>query len=89
MTKSSPDIKEAYGKMKKEEKITEDDKNSDVKPSLKQKPLPLKFVNVAFLEEHGDRFWFFKTHVIPGKALFLLYSFFPLILSIFFKLGDL
>ena len=26
------------------------------------------FNNVAFLEEHGDRFWFFKTHVIPGKT---------------------
>jgi len=65
MSKSSPDVKEAYGKIKKEEKVNDDDKSSDVQPSPKRKPLPVKFNNVAFLEEHGDRFWFFKTHVIP------------------------
>lgn len=85
MTKSSPDMKEAYGKMKKEENVIEDNKTSDVKPSSRQKPLSLKFINVAFLEEHGDRFWFFKTHVIPGKALFLLLYSFPIV----FNLGDL
>lgn len=71
MSKSSPDVKEAYGKIKKEEKVNDDDKSSDVQPSPKRKPLPVKFNNVAFLEEHGDRFWFFKTHVIPGSAEFL------------------
>lgn len=64
VTKPTPDVKESYGKMKKEEKVTDDQKASDVKPS-KKPPLALKFQNVAFLEEHGDQFWFFKTHVIP------------------------
>ncbi|XP_078371026.1 PGAP2-interacting protein-like [Oculina patagonica] len=57
-TKSTPDVKEAYGKIKKEE-------NVNVQSSTKQKPLVVKFNNVAFVEEHGERFWFFKTHVIP------------------------
>ena len=68
MTASTPDVKEAYGKMKKEEKVSSDQKSSDGKPSPKKKALAVKFNNVAFLEEHGDRFWFFKTHVIPGKT---------------------
>ena len=71
MTKPTPDVKESYGKMKKEEKVTDDQKASDVKPS-KKPPLALKFQNVAFLEEHGDQFWFFKTHVIPGSCSVLL-----------------
>ena len=71
MTKTTPDVKEAYGKIKKEEKVDDDEKNSDVQPSPKRKPLAVKFNNVAFLEEHGDQFWFFKTHVIPGKSSFV------------------
>ena len=70
MTKTTPDVKEAYGKMKKEERVVDDEKSSD-KPSPKKKSLPVKFKNVAFLEEHGDRFWFFNSHVIPGKTEFL------------------
>ena len=65
-TKSTPDVKEAYGKIKKEEKVNDDEKHPGVQPSSKRKPLAVKFNNVAFLEEHGDRFWFFRTHVIPG-----------------------
>ena len=59
-------MKEAYGKIKKEESVN-DEKRADVQSSTKQKPFVVKFNNVAFLEEHGDRFWFFKTHVIPGN----------------------
>lgn len=66
-TKSEPDVKEAYGKIKKEESVNDDEKCPDVKWTTKQKPLVVKFNNVAFLEEHGDRFWFFRTHVIPGN----------------------
>ncbi len=55
-------MKEAYGKIKKEE-------NVNVQSSTKQKPLVVKFNNVAFVEEHGERFWFFKTHVIPGNSI--------------------
>ena len=83
MTKTTPDVKEAYGKMKKEEKVVDDEKCSD-KPSPKKKSLAVKFNNVAFLEEHGDRFCFFKTHVIPGKTEFLfsfLYILAPLFLD--------
>ena len=68
MTASTPDVKEAYGKMKKEEKASSDQKSSDGKSSPKKKAVAVKFNNVAFLEEHGARFWFFKTHVIPGKT---------------------
>ena len=68
MTASTPDVKEVYGKMKKEEKASSDQKSSDGKSSPKKKAVAVKFNNVAFLEEHGDRFWFFKTHVIPGKT---------------------
>lgn len=69
-TKSTPDVKEAYGKSKKEDSVNDDDKRSNVQfASTKQKPLVVKFNNVAFVEEHpGDRFWFFRTHVIPGTA---------------------
>ena len=59
-TKSTPDVKEAYGKIKKEENAKDGEKSSHGR-------LVTKFNNVAFLEEHGDRFWFFKTHVIPGN----------------------
>ena len=50
MTASTPDVKEAYGKMKKEEKASSDQKSSDGKPSPKKKSLAVKFNNVAFLE---------------------------------------
>lgn len=79
-TKSAPDVKEAYGKIKKEESVDEE-KRPDVQSSTKQKPLVVKFNSVAFLEEHGDRFWFFRTHVIPGnnvtgiKSPFCLFCF--------------
>ena len=66
MTKTTPNVKEEYGKIKKEEKVIDDQKSSDVKPS-KKTSVAVRFNNVAFLEEHGDQFWFFKTHVIPGK----------------------
>ena len=59
-------MNQEYGKIKKEEKVINDQKASDVKPS-KKTSVAVKFNNVAFLEEHGDQFWFFKTHVIPGK----------------------
>ncbi|KAM7440366.1 Protein cwh43 [Porites harrisoni] len=74
MTASTPDVKEAYGKMKKEEKASSDQKSSDGKSSPKKKALAVKFNNVAFLEEHGDRFWFFKTHVIPVLFCLLIAS---------------
>lgn len=70
-TKSTPDVKEAYGKIKKEENVTDDGKRPNVQSSAKQKPLVVKFNNVAFVEEHGERFWFFKTHVIPGNSIHL------------------
>ena len=65
-----PDVKESYGKIKKQESIN-DEKCTDVQASTKQKPLVVKFNNVAFLEEHGERFWFFRTHVIPGNKIIL------------------
>ena len=68
-TNSTPDVKEAYGKIKKEENVHEDEKPSDAQSDPKQKPLVMKFNNVAFLEEHGERFWFFRTHVIPGIVI--------------------
>ena len=71
MTKTTPDVKEAYGKIKKEEKVNDEQKGTSGKPSTKKKSVAVKFNNVAFLEEHGDRFWFFKTHVIPGKNVLI------------------
>ncbi len=44
----------------------------------------VKFNNVAFVEEHGERFWFFKTHVIPGNSnaiIKLLFLFFRVSLN--------
>ena len=69
-TKTAPDGKESYGKIKKQESVN-DEKHTDVQASTKQKPLVVKFNNVAFLEEHGERFWFFRTHVIPGNKIIL------------------
>ena len=66
-TKPTPDVKEAYGKIKKEENVN-DGKCSNAQSSSKQKLLVVKFNNVAFVEEHGERFWFFRTHVIPGNV---------------------
>ena len=66
-TKSTPDVKEAYGKMKKEENEKDDKNSSHGQLAPEQKSPVTKFNNVAFLEEHGDKFWFFKTHVIPGN----------------------
>ena len=74
-TKSVPDAKEAYGKIKKEESVNNDEKPPDVQSSTKQKPLVVKLNNVAFLEEHGDRFCFFRTHVIPGNRKFFFRCF--------------
>lgn len=71
MTKTTPNVKEEYGKIKKEEKVIDDQKSSDVKPS-KKTSVAVRFNNVAFLEEHGDQFWFFKTHVIPVLFYLLL-----------------
>lgn len=69
-TKTAPDVKEAYGKIKKQESVN-DEKHPDIQSSTKKKPLVVKFNNVAFLEEHGERFWFFGTHVIPGNKIML------------------
>ena len=69
-TKTAPDVKESYGKIKKQESVN-DEKCTDVQASTKQKPLVVKFNNVAFLEEHGERFWFFRTHVIPGNKIII------------------
>ena len=71
MTKTTPDVKEAYGKIKKEEKVNDEKTSTSRKPSTRKKSLTVKFKNVAFLVEHGDRFWFFKTHVIPGKTIII------------------
>ena len=64
-TKTAPDGKESYGQIKKQESAN-DEKHPDIQSSKKQKPFVVKFNNVAFIKEHGERFWFFRTRVIPG-----------------------
>ena len=64
-TKTAPDGKESYGKIKKQESVN-GKKHPDIQSSTKQKPFVVKFSNVAFLRKRGERLWFFKTHVIPG-----------------------
>ena len=69
-TKTAPDGKEFYGKIKKQESVN-DEKITDIQSSTKQKPFVVKFNNVAFLKKHGERFWFFRTRVIPGNTIML------------------
>ena len=62
----TPDEKELYGKIKKEEKAIHSKQQTDVS-SRKQITSVLEFKNVAFSKENGDQLWFFRTHVAPGK----------------------
>ena len=62
MTKSSADMKEVYGKMKKDETALKEEKPP------RSKMLPLGFNSVAFPKVDQDRLFFFKTHVKPGTA---------------------
>ena len=69
-TKTAPDGKEFYGKIKKQESVN-NVKHPDIQASTKLKPSVVKFNNVAFIKEHGERCWFFRTHVIPGNKIML------------------
>lgn len=66
LTRSSPDVKEAYGKMKKEEKVVKEGKPMSPTRSTM---LPLEFNCIAFPKVDGDRLLFFRTHVKPGMCM--------------------